>query len=143
LPARIARKGSTRLLVPLGHPASLDDIQPNFATLLSLGAELGTEGFFVFAMDLGAARPSTDSRMFCPAIGIPEDPVSGNAHAMLAAYLWDADRRLFIADGFTGRQGRQVQRPGYVEVTLEIEHDQLRAVSIGGKAVIVSDGLLV
>ena len=27
--------------------------------------------------------------MFCPALGIPEDPVSGNAHAMLAAYLWE------------------------------------------------------
>jgi len=25
--------------------------------------------------------------MFCPALGIPEDPVSGNAHGLLGAYL--------------------------------------------------------
>ena len=29
----------------------------------------------------------TESRMFCPALGIPEDPVSGNAHGMLGVYL--------------------------------------------------------
>ena len=25
--------------------------------------------------------------MFCPALGIPEDPVSGNAHGLLGVYL--------------------------------------------------------
>ena len=25
--------------------------------------------------------------MFCPVIGVPEDPVSGNAHGMLGVYL--------------------------------------------------------
>ncbi len=89
MPARIARKGSTRLLVPIADPRQLDTIAPNTDTLLSLGSELGTEGFFVFALNRSSDEWSTESRMFCPALGIPEDPVSGNAHAMLAAYLWD------------------------------------------------------
>ena len=65
-----------------GKPLDID-------TLLSLGAELGTDGFFIFAVNRNSDELSTDSRMFCPALGIAEDPVSGNAHAMLAAYLWD------------------------------------------------------
>ncbi len=71
------------------RPAPLDALAPNFDTLLALGTELGADGFFVFALNRNADEWSTESRMFCPALGIPEDPVSGNAHAMLAAYLWD------------------------------------------------------
>jgi PhzF family phenazine biosynthesis protein len=89
MPARVARKGGARLLVPIADPRQLDTLAPNFDTLLTLGGELGVDGFFVFAMNKTSDEWSTESRMFCPALGIPEDPVSGNAHAMLAAYLWD------------------------------------------------------
>ena len=86
MPARIARKGSTRLLVPIADARALDLLAPNAETLMSLGQELGADGFFVFAVDQGSAphELTTESRMFCPALGIPEDPASGNAHVMLA-----------------------------------------------------------
>jgi PhzF family phenazine biosynthesis protein len=51
MPARIARRGSTRLLVPIADPRQLDILAPNVDTLLSLGSELGTDGFFVFALN--------------------------------------------------------------------------------------------
>lgn len=142
MPARVARRGSTRLLVPVAQRRHLDDLAPNFDTLLELGAELGAEGFFVFALD-GAGRVlATASRMFCPALGITEDPVSGNAHAMLAAYLWDLgafdDRPLH----FDGAQGLQMGRPGQVQVRLDVRNGELDAAHIGGTAVIVSEGTL-
>jgi PhzF family phenazine biosynthesis protein len=142
MPARIARKGSTRLLVPIADPRSLSGLAPNFDTLISLGTELGVEGFFVFGLIRGAEEMSTESRMFCPALGIPEDPVSGNAHAMLATYLWELGQFGKNMPGFTGYQGRQVQRPGQVGVRLEIDQGTLVAVHIGGTAVIVSEGTL-
>jgi PhzF family phenazine biosynthesis protein len=142
MPARIARKGSTRLLVPIADPRQLDTLAPNVDTLLTLGSELGTDGFFVFALDRNADELSTESRMFCPALGIPEDPVSGNAHAMLAAYLWDLGQFGKNSTAFTGRQGRQMKRPGQVSVKLEIDQGSLVAARIGGKAVIVSEGTL-
>jgi trans-2,3-dihydro-3-hydroxyanthranilate isomerase len=80
--------------------------------------------------------------MFCPALGIPEDPVSGNAHAMLAAYLWELGQFGKHVTSFTGRQGRQMNRPGEVSVKLEIEQGSLVAAHIGGGAVIVSEGTL-
>jgi PhzF family phenazine biosynthesis protein len=142
MPARIARKGSTRLLVPIADPRQLDTIAPNTETLLSLGSELGTEGFFVFALNRSSDEWSTESRMFCPALGIPEDPVSGNAHAMLAAYLWDLGQFGKNSTTFIGRQGRQMNRPGQVSVKLEVDQGRLVAAHIGGTAVIVSEGTL-
>jgi PhzF family phenazine biosynthesis protein len=142
MPARIARKGSTRLLVPVADPRALDSLSPNFETLVSLGNELGTDGFFVFCVNRGADELSTDSRMFCPALGIPEDPVSGNAHAMLASYLWELGQFGKHSTGFVGRQGRQMNRPGEVSVKLEIDQGSLAAAHIGGSAVIVSEGTL-
>jgi PhzF family phenazine biosynthesis protein len=142
MPARIARKGSTRLLVPIADPRQLDALAPNFDTLLALGDELGAEGFFVFALNRKADEWSTESRMFCPALGIPEDPVSGNAHAMLASYLWDLGQFGKNSTTFTGHQGRQMKRPGQVSVRLEIDQGSLVAAHIGGNAVIVSEGTL-
>jgi PhzF family phenazine biosynthesis protein len=142
MPARVARKGSTRLLVPVSERRYLDDLAPNMDTLISLGTEIGVDGFFVFAVKRDAEETSTESRMFCPALGIPEDPVSGNAHSMLAAYLWDLGHFGKKAAAFIGRQGRAVNRPGEVRVKLEVNQANLLAVHIGGSAVIVSEGTL-
>src|SRR5882724_6250198 len=142
MPARIARKGSTRLLVPIADPRQLDTLAPNVETLLSLGSELGTDGFFVFALNRNSDEWTTESRMFCPALGIPEDPVSGNAHAMLAAYLWDLGHFGKNSTTFIGRQGRQMKRPGQVSVKLEVDQGTLVAAHIGGTAFIVSEGTL-
>jgi len=142
MPARLARKGGARLLVPVADAAALDTLAPNFGTLMSLGEELGTDGFFAFCVGRGSDTASTESRMFCPALGIPEDPVSGNAHSMLASYLWEFGQFGRHLTGFTGRQGRQMGRPGEVGVRLETHDGDLIAAHIGGAAVIVSEGTL-
>jgi PhzF family phenazine biosynthesis protein len=141
MPARLARKGSTRLLVPVADMRALEALAPNMDTLISLGKELDAEGFFVFAVNRGVETLSTHSRMFCPALGIAEDPVSGNAHSMLAAYLWELGQ-FGKGSTFTGYQGKQMHRPGEVSVKLEIADGSLVAAHIGGRAVIVSQGTL-
>src|SRR5258708_2172885 len=142
MPARIAHRGSSRLLLPVADSRALEALAPNSDTLLALGKELKLEGFFVFAVNRSHDEFSTDSRMFCPALGFPEDPVSGNAHAMLAAYLWELGQFGKSVTTFTGRQGRHMNRPGEVDVRLEIDDGSLVAAHIGGGAVIVSEGTL-
>jgi PhzF family phenazine biosynthesis protein len=142
MPARIARKGSSRLLVPIADHRHLEQLAPNFDTLVALGSELNTEGFFLFAVNRDSDEIWTESRMFCPALGIPEDPVSGNAHAMLAAYLWDLGQFGKKSTTFIGRQGYQMKRPGQVRVRLEIDKGSLVAAHIAGTAVIISEGTL-
>jgi PhzF family phenazine biosynthesis protein len=144
MPARIARKGSSRLLVPVGNARALEGLAPNFETLLELGLELGAEGFFVFAVSRASATQAmtTESRMFCPALGINEDPASGNAHVMLASYLFEMGQIGMHQSGFLGLQGRHMQRPAQIHVRLERERSVLIAAHIGGHAVLVSEGTL-
>ena len=142
MPARIARKGSSRLLVPIADHRHLEQLAPNFDTLMVLGSELNTEGFFLFAVNRDSDEIWTESRMFCPALGIPEDPASGNAHAMLAAYLWDLGQFGKKSTTFIGRQGYQMKRPAQIRVRLEIDKGSMVAAHIAGTATIVSEGTL-
>jgi PhzF family phenazine biosynthesis protein len=77
--------------------------------------------------------------MFCPTIGVPEDPVSGNAHGMLGVYL--VHHGLLVANGqparLIGHQGRFVDRPGQVEVQVAASGKLATAVQVAGDATIV------
>jgi PhzF family phenazine biosynthesis protein len=137
-PAQIIGAASTRLL--LGVAAGvLDSLKPQLAALGNLSASLGAQGYFLFTRHPSMAGCDTEARMFCPAIGIDEDPVSGNAHAMLGAYL--VQHGLLAASGaqasFEGIQGRHVGRPGRVSVSLELDAGAVKSTRIIGHAVIV------
>lgn len=138
-PPRIAGGASTRLLVGLANVKALDDLAPRMNELAMLSPRLGAQGYFLFVPRIVDGRVDTEARMFCPAIGINEDPVSGNAHAMLGIHL-HALGLLPATNGiarFSGRQGRHVGRPGQVNVTVEVDdQDQPIAASIAGQAVV-------
>lgn len=142
-PLQIMVKGSPRLLVGLQSTEMLGSIKPDMAELTRLTPHVGADGYFVFALD-DAAEPSTHSRMFCPALGIPEDPVSGNAHGMLGVYLV-TNGILKPKDSkirFRGHQGQFVKRPGIVDVEVDCIGKVAESVRIEGDAVIVFEAEL-
>jgi PhzF family phenazine biosynthesis protein len=136
-PLRIAGAGSSRLMLGVRGPDQLKALKPDSARLTTLSAQLGAAGYFIFTLHPQDHTCLTESRMFCPALGIPEDPVSGNAHGLLGAYL--AEQKLLQADGnrasFSGAQGHYVHRPGRVDVELELKDGQIECVWIVGQAV--------
>jgi predicted PhzF superfamily epimerase YddE/YHI9 len=102
-------------------------LQPDIARVATIPAR----GIIVTAR---ASTPGYDfvSRFFAPRVGVPEDPVTGSAHCVLAPF-WA--RRL----GREELTGYQVSpRGGVVRVRLEGER-----VLIGGQAVTVLRGELV
>ncbi|MET0535258.1 MAG: PhzF family phenazine biosynthesis isomerase [Steroidobacter sp.] len=138
-PLQVLTKGGSRLLVGLKSNDLLSSIKPDFDELARLTSHVGAEGYFVFAIVDNDGKPGTESRMFVPALGIREDPVSGNAHGMLGVYLVNhgllpsKDGRLV----FQGRQGMWMRRPGMVEVEIESSGKVAQSVRIVGDAVIV------
>jgi PhzF family phenazine biosynthesis protein len=140
-PPRIAGSASTRLLLGLRDTTALDAAKPQLGALAALSARIGAQGYFLFVRGGGNGQISTESRMFCPALGIDEDPVSGNAHAMLGVHLRELGLLTATGKGparFTGRQGRHVGRPGQVEVEIDLGADgSATAATIAGRAVIV------
>jgi PhzF family phenazine biosynthesis protein len=136
-PLRIVGGAGTRLMIGVRSTDQLKQLKPDYSRLTTLSAQLGAAGFFVFTLSHGLAGCLTESRMFCPALGIPEDPVSGNAHGLLGAYL--AEQGLLPHAGdtakFTGAQGHHVHRAGRVDVELEFSAAKLDGVWIVGQAV--------
>ena len=135
-PVKIMGAGGTRLMVGVRSPEQLRQLKPDVSRLTTLSAQLGAQGFFVFTLAPELPDVLTESRMFCPALGIAEDPVSGNAHGMLGVYL--ARHGLLGAAAaqrkFAGAQGHHVNRPGRVEVELEYQEDSVAGVWIVGQA---------
>jgi PhzF family phenazine biosynthesis protein len=138
-PVQAMSKANSRLLVGLQSPDTLASLQPNMDRLVHLTPHVGADGFFVFAPVPGTTPFTIESRMFCPKIGVPEDPVSGNAHGMLGVYL--LHNGLLQADNgsvsFVGHQGKYVERPGQVDVTVLASGKRATSVRVTGDAVIV------
>lgn len=143
-PMRICGTGGTRLIIGVRSVEQLRTLKPDFQRLTTLSAQLGAQGHFVFATRGAPEGSLTESRMFCPALGIPEDPVSGNAHGILGAYL--LQHGLLAADGgsarFTGAQGQFLHRPGSVDVEIELANKDIAGVWIIGGAVLVFETTL-
>lgn len=138
-PMQVMSKWNSRLLIGLKSPETLASLQPNMQALVHLTPNVGADGFFVFAIRSDGDPLVTESRMFCPTIGVPEDPVSGNAHGMLGVYL--VNHGLLASNGhparLIGHQGQYVGRPGQVEVQVQASGKRATAVQVAGDATIV------
>jgi PhzF family phenazine biosynthesis protein len=117
--------GATNVLVELASAADVRRLAPDAAWL---GANLA-DGLIATAL-ADAPGAAIVSRYFCPAAGIPEDPVTGSAHCALAAHwaprLGPSFRALQVSD-----------RGGLLDVTLRGDR-----VGVAGRAVTRAEGTL-
>lgn len=135
-PTAVAGAGGSRALIAVHSGSALAGLRPDLSRLAGLSAAGSPAGFFIYSLVPSVPDCDTEARMFCPALGIPEDPVSGNAHAMLAAHL-HAVGRVPHRNGtleFVGRQGHHIGRPGVVGVRIAVDGAHLRQIRIAGRA---------
>jgi PhzF family phenazine biosynthesis protein len=146
LPLQVVSTGHSKVIIPVKSRASIARLKPDLAALSDLSREIGCNGYYPFTMDSPEPGMLTHARMFAPAIGIPEDPVTGNAVGCLGAYL--LHHRLVERDAsgqftFTAGQGTEVGRPGAVTVTTSQPHIRSAIhVKIAGRAVVAFKGMV-
>ncbi|HEY5592814.1 MAG TPA: PhzF family isomerase [Paludibacter sp.] len=138
-PIQIASTGHSKVMIGLKRRGKLNAMIPNYAALTDLSKRINCNGYFVFTFDSDRNDTLTYGRMFAPAVGINEDPVTGNAHGPLGGYLIqnkivDYQNNQFE---FNGRQGIEIDRPGVVNVRVNIENDQPSLIRIKGDAVVI------
>lgn len=138
-PIQIVSTGHSKVMIGIKKRERLNKLVPNYSALSELSRRINCNGYFVFTFDSDSEDTLTYGRMFAPAIGINEDPVTGNAHGPLGAYLVrhklvDLSKKEFC---FKGKQGEAINRLGTVEVKVKIENNQPVMVQIAGEAVVV------
>jgi PhzF family phenazine biosynthesis protein len=137
-PIQIASTGHAKVMIGIHRKTVLDSLEPDMHRLNRISRSIGCKGYFVFALDSDAPEVLTHGRMFAPAIGIPEDPVTGNANGPLGAYLVH-NRILEATDGlvtFNGKQGEAIGRPGIVTVSITVHNGRPVKAQVSGDAII-------
>jgi PhzF family phenazine biosynthesis protein len=134
LDAALWDNGPRWWVVELADEAAVRAMRPDLASISALTADSAV-GLAVFGEADGGNGYQRVVRAFCPADGIPEDPVTGSANAAIAAALAEAGRAPRGSD-YVASQGREVGRDGRVEVRIDRHGDAW----IGGRVQAVVRG---
>ena len=116
-------RGRSDLLIELADAATVRALQPDQTAVAALGVRC-------LVVTAGGDRAGIDcvSRVFAPASGIPEDPVTGSAHCTLASFWAERlDRTDLVGEQASARGGT---------VRMKMAGDR---VILGGRAVTVSN----
>ncbi|WP_088186721.1 PhzF family isomerase [Desulfosporosinus sp. FKA] len=138
-PIQIVSTGHSKVIIGIQTKDKLNSLAPNMLALADISKVINCNGYFVFTMDSSEKEILTHGRMFAPAIGINEDPVTGNANGPLGAYLVEHGlvKHNDSVFSFKAEQGEAIGRSGVVEVTVKLNNGKPKQVKVGGKAVIV------
>lgn len=140
-PVKLANTGNWHLIVPVKTQQAIDAAKPRLAELASLNKVYSVSTTHLFTFD---AKPGFDlyTRDFAPAVGIPEDPVTGAANGALAGYLVlegilskEETHRLTIG------QGDAIGRPGTLFVNIMPRESDI-IIKVGGFAHVTLEGIL-
>ncbi|MDO5632153.1 MAG: PhzF family phenazine biosynthesis protein [Paracoccus sp. (in: a-proteobacteria)] len=128
--------GPAFLFVPL---ASLDTvaqarpIEPHWSRLMAVA---DVDSAYLYAPDGDGFR----ARMFSPGAGIPEDPATGSASALLAAQFLAAGDLVEGETRIPLRQGVEMGRPSGISLTVVVRGGSLAEIRIAGRAVPIAQG---
>ena len=131
LPVEAYRNGPVHVMVAVESPEEVATLQPDL-TALARHPRVGVSCF---------ARQGDEwiTRMFTPALGVPEDPATGSAAGPLAVHL---ARHGWIPFGteIEIHQGGLIGRPSVLYAAAHGTPDRLERVEVGGRAVRVAQG---
>ncbi|HEU4964407.1 MAG TPA: PhzF family phenazine biosynthesis protein [Bacilli bacterium] len=141
-PIRLGNTGNWHLLVPVKNRTAIDRAVPDLSRLEALNRRQTAATTHLFTFESETEGLDLYTRDFAPAVGIPEDPVTGSANGAMAGYLVldgilspDQTHRLRVGQGHT------VGRPGQLLITIT-SSEQGPVVQVGGSAVISLEGVM-
>lgn len=145
-PVCVASAGHAKVMIGIKSLNLLHSLAPDMSALASLSTQAECNGFYVFTLDENDEFLA-HGRMFAPAIGINEDPITGNANGPLGAYLvhYGILKHLQNASelSFFIKQGEAIGREGQMKVRVGIENSKPILVQIIGEAVVAFETELI
>jgi len=130
--------GPTFLFVSLTNRLALSRAQIIEPKCTQLSKAFDATGIYVYYLDENTNE--VDARMFAPATGIPEDPATGSATALLASQLHMANQLVEGNNRFLLRQGYDMGRPSDLLLDIEFVQGQINTVKVTGSSTRISTG---
>lgn len=140
-PVQHVSAGTSAMIVPL---RSLESLRRSRLDLGAFGV-LASQGFppllYLFCPETHDARNDVCARFFFEALGVREDPATGNGAAFLGAYL--LEHQFFPTSDLSLRieQGYEMRRPSLVMLRARVM-GRSREVSVGGQIIPTVQGEL-
>ncbi|MDJ1158550.1 PhzF family phenazine biosynthesis protein [Chelatococcus sp. SYSU_G07232] len=141
VPARYSA-GVPYALVPLSGRDALDRAKRRPSLWAAAFGDGPRANAFLYCREPVDAAHAFHARMFAPDLGTGEDPATGSAVAAFAGAIRDFDRPVDGEHALVIEQGYVMGRPSQIALTLTISGGKLVKASIGGRAVVVSEGAL-
>lgn len=131
LPVELYENGPHHVLVRLESEDAVAALRPD---MRALGAHDR-----VAASCFAGSGGRWKTRMFAPALGVPEDPATGSAAGPVAVHL---GRHGAVPFGtpIELRQGVEIRRPSVLHARAEGTSERIERVEVGGSAVVVARG---
>ena len=131
LPVEIYDNGPRHVFVTLSSEDEVAALAPDMIALAREG------DFGVSCCAVAGARVRT--RVFCPGLGVDEDPATGSAAGPLAVHLARHGVTAF-GQSLQISQGAEIGRPSRLIAVAEGSAHRVTRVAVGGAAVIVAEG---
>ena len=134
LPPALIEGGRRWWVAEFADEAGVRAWQPDNAAISALARADDCLGLCVFARCSGASYDLV-VRAFPAGVGIVEDPASGAANGLIAAWIAHSERTGALSRGYRVSQGREIGHDA--AITVRIDGD---AVWVGGRTDIIVDG---
>lgn len=130
--------GTANLFVPIASLAAMARARPN----LKLWGENGGPALYLYTREVAHKGSTWHARMFAAGWGVVEDPATGSAAAAFAGVVMQFERPGDGEHMFVIEQGVEMGRPSFISLGIDVERGELSSATIGGSAVIVSQGAI-
>jgi trans-2,3-dihydro-3-hydroxyanthranilate isomerase len=128
--------GKPNLFIPIASLAAMARVRPN----PKLWGENGGPAVYLYTNKSVNKDSTWHARMFWSGLSIVEDPATGSAAAAFAGIVMQFERPGDGEHMFVIEQGLEMGRPSFISLGIDVEHGALISATIGGSAVIVSQG---
>ncbi|GGH27100.1 isomerase [Alsobacter metallidurans] len=134
--------GNGFTFAPLRDKAAVDRARPDLSAWNEGVGPADHPNAFVYSRETSDASSAYYARMFAPDMGVMEDPATGSAVAAFAGVVMEFDKPGDGEHSLVIEQGYAMGRPSQITLGLSVEGGRLVRATIGGGAVVVSEGSL-
>ncbi len=134
--------GNSFVFVPLRGLDAMRRARPDMTAWPQVFRDDGPTGAYLYCDEVTDPQASYHTRMFAPKMGIAEDPATGSAAAAFAGVLAASGRYTDGEHAVGLEQGIEMGRPSLIQLKIEMRGGRFAAGTVGGDAVIVSEGTI-